>query len=110
MFDDLRDPQPPEDEGEGADFLPEDDPLLADLPGFDEPFDEPAEEPTVPHFDAGPRFGDNIAEPTLRPARARQPFLGMTPQQRAVLSIFLFLDVSVLGCVLLIAAGAVSIP
>jgi hypothetical protein len=35
--------------------------------------------------------------------------LGMTAQQRMILSIFLFLDIAVLACMLLIAIGAVNI-
>jgi len=35
--------------------------------------------------------------------------LGMTPQQRMILSIFLFLDVTILGFLILIAIGAISI-
>jgi hypothetical protein len=34
----------------------------------------------------------------------------MTPQQRMILSVFLFLDVSVLGCVCLLALGAIVPP
>jgi hypothetical protein len=33
---------------------------------------------------------------------------GMTPQQRMILSIFLFLDVAVLGCAILFALGVIS--
>jgi hypothetical protein len=35
--------------------------------------------------------------------------LGMTAQQRMILSIFLFLDIAVLACLILIAIGAVNI-
>jgi len=37
-------------------------------------------------------------------------FLGMPPQQRMILSIFLFLDVAVLGVLILIAAGSIALP
>jgi hypothetical protein len=44
------------------------------------------------------------------PRRERGRFLGMTAQQRMILSVFLFLDVSVLGCVCLLALGAIVPP
>lgn len=36
-------------------------------------------------------------------------FLGMDPMQRMVLSVFLFLDVSVLGCLILVALGKINL-
>lgn len=38
------------------------------------------------------------------------PILGMSAAQRLVISIMLFLDVTVLGCFLLLATGAVVLP
>ncbi len=35
---------------------------------------------------------------------------GMTAQQRMVLAIFLFLDVAVLGCAILVGIGAIALP
>lgn len=35
-------------------------------------------------------------------------FLGLTPQQRMILAIFLFLDISVLGCLLLVAFDVIG--
>jgi hypothetical protein len=54
-------------------------------------------------------FGD-LLEEEAPPQRERGRFLGMTAQQRMILSIFLFLDVSVLGCMCLLALGAVVPP
>ena len=101
MFDDLRDVQP--DEPGGSDPFFADDELLADLPGADEPAS------ATPEFDEpmAPLFGD---EAPAVPVRGERLVLGMTAQQRALLSVFLFLDVSVLGCLLLMAAGAISVP
>jgi hypothetical protein len=50
--------------------------------------------------------------PEARPARARSrsTILGMTPRQLLAVSVFLFLDVAVLGVLLLIAIGAINIP
>jgi hypothetical protein len=45
---------------------------------------------------------------TLRP-RPREPFLGMTPQQRFVVSLMMFLMVSVLGALLLVVTEKVFI-
>ena len=36
-------------------------------------------------------------------------FLGMGPMERMVLSVFLFLDVSVLGCLILVALGKINL-
>ncbi len=44
-----------------------------------------------------------------RSRRSSGMLLGMTPQQRMILSIFLFLDVTILGFLILIAIGAISI-
>jgi hypothetical protein len=48
--------------------------------------------------------------PAKKKAKKRSgEFLGMSPQQRMILSIFLFLDVAVLGVLILIAAGSIGI-
>lgn len=106
MFDDLRDLQPTES-GEGEDPFASDE-LLADLPTA---ADEPAL-PDVESFDepTGPRFGDDIDMAMEPRSRRGGTAFGMTAQQRAVLAVFLFLDVSVLGCALLLALEKISIP
>lgn len=49
--------------------------------------------------------------PAKKKAKRRSgEFLGMPPQQRMILSIFLFLDVAVLGVLILIAAGSIALP
>jgi hypothetical protein len=45
-----------------------------------------------------------------KPSRKRSGGGGISPQQRMLLSIFLFLDVSVLGCLILFAVGAIRLP
>jgi hypothetical protein len=51
-----------------------------------------------------------------KPGRARRSrkssagFMGLTPQQRVILSLFLFLEVAVIGVFLLLAIGAINIP
>jgi hypothetical protein len=110
MFDDLR--EPTEDQPEGGDDSPD---WLTELSD-----DAPASDPliadaAIPSFDDEPRFGDDpLFEgdlPTPQAARGGDGMtFGMTAQQRAVLSVFLFLDVSVLGCVLLLAAEKIAIP
>ncbi len=48
---------------------------------------------------------------TARKSRAKssgRKAAGMTPQQRMILSIFLFLDVAVLGCAILFALGVIG--
>ena len=57
---------------------------------------------------AKPSRGKKRGRPKQRRAGGGAGFLGLTPQQRMVLSIFLFLDVSVLGCLILVAIGAVN--
>lgn len=108
MFDDLLDPQPSEPGDTG---LPSDDELLSDLTS-DEPVADPfgLDEPVGPLFGDEPRFGDEVIGGAAPGSGGERLILGMTAQQRAVLSVFLFLDVSALGCVLLLAAGAISIP
>ncbi len=41
---------------------------------------------------------------------SRQPFLGLTPPQRFILALMLFLNVSVLGCFALIAFEKIVLP
>ena len=99
MFDDLRDSGPSDDsdieESEGLfgdlDEVPESSASLA-APAFaDDAFSG---------FEDDPLFVGEAAT-----AGDDALVLGMTAQQRAVLSVFLFLDTSVLGCVFLLALG-----
>lgn len=55
------------------------------------------------------------SKPKAEPAKARgkalassATFLGLTPQQRMILAIFLFLDISVLGCLILVAFDVIG--
>jgi hypothetical protein len=54
------------------------------------------------------------SKPKAAPAKAKAKsavasnFLGLTPQQRMILAIFLFLDISVLGCLLLVAFDVIG--
>lgn len=73
---------------------------------------------------ATPPAGEPVRRAERRPERTHQPrpkpapqtrtkssgglALGLTPQQRMVLSLFLFLDVSVLGFLILLAIGAIN--
>lgn len=48
-----------------------------------------------------------------RPARRRrkeQPFLGMTAQQRFIVSLMVFMMVCILGVVALVATGSITLP
>jgi hypothetical protein len=124
MFDDLSDLRPtePDDEGEASDDelladLASEDELLSDLVADEEPVSPPFafEDPTVPRFGDDLTFDDPLttqaATPVRRARRERERlFLGMTAQQRAVLAVFLFLDTAVLGLLILLAAGAISLP
>lgn len=80
--------------------------LRAALGGLEEE-EEPSSPPPVeaPSPSRRPRRRTSLAGSGPR-GRA----FGMTAQQRMVLSIFLFLDVTVLAVALLIAIGAISIP
>lgn len=108
MFEDFREPVDSESEGEERpDWVDE----LADDTATSD--DTLASSPAFPSFDdesrfSGELFGESL--PEAQAARGDGLILGMTAQQRAVLAVFLFLDVSVLGCVLLLAAEAISIP
>ncbi len=70
-----------------------------------EGFDKPAPAPAAPEKKAKAQ-----AKKKPKPKRRPGKFLGMSPQQRMVLSIFLFLDVAVLGCLILFAAGSIGLP
>ncbi|HEC22224.1 MAG TPA: hypothetical protein ENI95_04835 [Chloroflexi bacterium] len=86
-------PAPSTDEGGVPEWLSE----LGEPPP-----DEDEEEPS-------PMIGEPETAHRERKRRSRSStFLGLTPQQRMVLSIFLFLDVAVLGFLLLLAIGAIS--
>jgi hypothetical protein len=43
----------------------------------------------------------------IQPSTPREPFLGMTPQQRFVIALMIFLMVSVLGALMLVAGDKV---
>lgn len=45
----------------------------------------------------------------IQPSASREPFLGMTASQRFVIALMIFLMVSVLGALLLVAEGKVFI-
>jgi hypothetical protein len=82
-------PSTPTEPGGRPEWLAELDPGLGPLPE-DDLVDEPA-----------PRSRRRRAAPSGKPR-------ALTPQQRMLLSIFLFLDIAVLGCFLLLAIGAIS--
>lgn len=119
--------------GGSADSNPDDDPFG----GFSDPGDLGPASPGTPAGDAGgvPDWLEELGgfedtdlspspttqqpgatgfEPRARAARRSRSrssgrrALGMTPQQRMILSIFLFLDVAVIGFMLLLAIGAIS--
>jgi hypothetical protein len=82
------------------------------LPDFDQPT---MMGPAATAQPAPPRAAPTPAKPqgaTKGKKRARRRAqtgaFGMTPQQRMVLSIFLFLDVAVLGVLILFALGAID--
>ncbi len=85
-------------------FRSEDDSLFGDFAAPEElGFGEPDR----------PGFGDSLSmgyeEPGERRTQGRSR-TGLTAQQRMILSIFLFLDVSMLGCLCLLAIGAIQPP
>jgi hypothetical protein len=51
---------------------------------------------------------DPLASPTI--GGEGKPFLGLTPPQRFVLALMLFLNVTVLGCFALIAFEKIVLP
>jgi hypothetical protein len=69
---------------------------------------EPEEE------DRGPLLGQGQTEEPAPPSAARRSsggrFLGLTPQQRFVLALMLFLNVTVLGCFALLAFERIALP
>jgi hypothetical protein len=79
---------------------------LRELSGFEE--EEFEDEPEAPAVPRAPGVLGTILSSLV--GRGPQGIgFGMTAQQRMVLSIFLFLDVAAIGCMLLIAIGAVNI-
>jgi hypothetical protein len=110
----------------GGSSMPDEEPLGLGLddfvPAAPEPVSEPAPMSSVaaPAAKSKPAPKAKPAKPAkeARPKSAPKPktksasggaFLGMTPQQSMLLSIFLFLDVAVLGCLILIALGAIKL-
>ena len=67
-------------------------------------------------FDDDDELGSSSTAETVvaRPRKKRRsdeaPILGMTAAQRLIIAIMLFLDVTVLGCFLLLATEAVVLP
>ncbi len=60
---------------------------------------------------------DNLRQQSIEQAQEEafakpksKPFLGLTPQQRFVLALMLFLNVAVLGCFALVAFGKIALP
>jgi len=91
---------------------------------FDAPSPAPSAAAGTSSLDLGLEgFGATAAEPAKAAAKKAKapakkkakrrkrgrPFLGMTPAQRMFLSIFLFLDVSMLGFLILFALGAINL-
>ncbi len=101
-----------------ADRLPDLDAF--DFSAFEEPSaPAPSASPATTRARTAPRSAAKpSAKPTPQPktakprrrrrAAARTGAFGMTPQQQMILSIFLFLDVSVLGLLILLVIGAIS--
>jgi hypothetical protein len=84
---------------------PPDDSLGLGLEGFDAPVSKPAAPTTV----SKPAPAPKKKKPAPKKTSGGGGFLGLTPQQAMLLSVFLFLDVAVLGCLVLIALGAIKI-
>ena len=107
----------------GGSSMPDENPLGLGLDDFvpASPEPPPSEPPAMSTAVAAPAAKSKPepkAKPEARPKPAPKPrtksasgggFLGMTPQQSMLLSIFLFLDVAVLGCLILIAVGAIKL-
>lgn len=51
-----------------------------------------------------------VAKPRKKRRASETPILGMTAAQRLIIAIMLFLDVTVLGCFLLLATESVVLP
>lgn len=79
---------------------------LRELSGFEEE-KKPAPAPVTPRAQASKPRGGLMSSLTGNGPKGMA--LGMTAQQRMILSIFLFLDIAVLACMILIAIGAVNI-
>lgn len=73
---------------------------------YDEPV--PAAPPPPPAATVRAAKAPRPAKPKKRRPRAKTGFLGMTAPQRMVLAIFLFLDVAVIGLLVLLAIGAIN--
>ncbi|MCC6905258.1 MAG: hypothetical protein IT326_05390 [Anaerolineae bacterium] len=80
---------------------PEDDPFAVMTPA---PEPAPAPAPAGKKPARAPKAAAQQA-----PRVSSRGFLGMTPQQRMILSVFFFLDVAVLGFLILYALGAISL-
>ena len=48
--------------------------------------------------------------PIVEPVKVRRPFLGLTPPQRFVLALMLFLNIFILGCFALLAFEKIALP
>ncbi len=81
--------------------------LRAALGGLEGEEEEPVSPPPVK---ASPSARQPRRRSSLAGSGPQGRAFGMTAQQRMVLSIFLFLDVTVLAVALLIAIGAISLP
>jgi hypothetical protein len=100
----------------GGGSIPDDNPLGLGLDDF-VPAPIAPDAPLAPSAPIGKSAAPAAkAKPASKPkakTKARSAsgggFLGMTPQQSMLLSIFLFLDVAVLGCLILIALGAIKL-
>ncbi len=53
---------------------------------------------------------ENAEEPTIIARPKGRPFLGLTPPQRFLLALMLFLNVTVLGCFALVAFEKIVLP
>jgi hypothetical protein len=81
-------------------------PAAAPPPEFDDPYSMATSAPIAPSAPikkaAPPKAKPKArTKPKARSSSSRGGFLGLTPQQGMVLSIFLFLDVAVMGCLIL---------
>ncbi len=111
----------------GGDSIPDENPLGLGLDDFTPAPPPPA--PATPAASAAPaapaipagkpkaaepaskKKPDSKPKPAPKPKRASKGgggFMGLSPQQGMLLSIFLFLDVAVLGCLILFALGAIG--
>lgn len=51
-----------------------------------------------------------VAKAAPRPARSVRPLLGLSPAQRFLLALMLFLNVTVLGCFALLVFQKIALP